>query len=393
VLDPVIDEFKRNNKGKKDAIVEEDDENPTSKLGKAVPASQIGLTADDWDASLELEAFLDHPFQIKETIEHKGYCTGAQGLYLVHDLIKGCADDKSLTVKLFPKDAKLESRKRELEVREGSDLYSLTTTARQVLAEECQSRFFGERPSNLRLVQMWMSKQRAPEKWMPQAWQVLAKGLYLKMLRAATKIAGIGEKASPCKKQKTAAAASSSSLVRNLSSDEDELAGTEEGGMVDVVTSEAELWKNIDKATIREFTDKEGLVNEFALVYKMRQTCPLHYIVFKQVSSHLGHEANSEQLFSQSGKLSDDNGKMDPHRLAVWTSIGVNRSIYEPSTKQIMERYFLKFSKGGKTVHDDDLGLVDTGSEVNAADDGGYYARWGEPQPQNLGADFGTRIG
>ena len=125
----------------------------------------------------------------------------------------------------------------------------------------------------------------------------------------------------------------------------------------------------------------------------MRQTCPLHYIVFKQVSSHLGHEANSEQLFSQSGKLSDDNGKMDPHRLAVWTSIGVNRSIYEPSTKQIMERYFLKFSKGGKTVHDDDLGLVDTGSEVNAADDGGYYARWGEPQPQNLGADFGTRIG
>eukprot|EP00966_Prymnesium_polylepis_P064342 1491879-Prymnesium_polylepis.1 len=32
VLDPVVDEFKRNNKGKKDAIVEEDDSNPTSKV-------------------------------------------------------------------------------------------------------------------------------------------------------------------------------------------------------------------------------------------------------------------------------------------------------------------------------------------------------------------------
>ena len=115
----------------------------------------------------------------------------------------------------------------------------------------------------------------------------------------------------------------------------------------------------------------------------VRHTFPLHYIVFKQVSSHLGHEANSEQLFSRSGKLSDDNGKMDPHRLAVWTSIGVNRRVYEPSVQQIMERYFLKFSKGGKTVHDDDLGLIDPDGDVNAAD-GGYYARWVEPQPQNL---------
>jgi len=55
--------------------------------------------------------------------------------------------------------------------------------------------------------------------------------------------------------------------------------------------------------------------------------------------------------FSGAGKLSDDNGLMDPHRLAVWTSIGANRSVYEPSTKEIMERYFLKFSKGGKKVH------------------------------------------
>ena len=34
--------------------------------------------------------------------------------------------------------------------------------------------------------------------------------------------------------------------------------------------------------------------------------------VFKQTASHIPHEGNSEQMFSRSGALSDDNGKMDP---------------------------------------------------------------------------------
>ena len=43
--------------------------------------------------------------------------------------------------------------------------------------------------------------------------------------------------------------------------------------------------------------------------------------------------------------LSDDNGKMDPHHLAVWTSIGVNYSTYKPTDEEILARYLLKFSK------------------------------------------------
>ena len=54
---------------------------------------------------------------------------------------------------------------------------------------------------------------------------------------------------------------------------------------------------------------------------------------------------------------------MDPHRLAVWTSIGVNYSTYKPTDKEILDRYLLKFSKGGKSsaaeLHQDDLGLLD----------------------------------
>ena len=68
-------------------------------------------------------------------------------------------------------------------------------------------------------------------------------------------------------------------------------------------------------------------------MYHVRNSFPLHYIVFKQTASHIPHEGNSEQLFSRSGDLSDDNGKMDPARLGVWTSIGVNYSTYQPAAK------------------------------------------------------------
>ena len=74
--------------------------------------------------------------------------------------------------------------------------------------------------------------------------------------------------------------------------------------------------------------DSDGLLNEFALVYKLRHTFPLHYIVFKQVSSHICHEANSEQLFSRAGNLSDEEGATNPEMLAVWSTIASNMEIY-----------------------------------------------------------------
>ena len=63
----------------------------------------------------------------------------------------------------------------------------------------------------------------------------------------------------------------------------------------------------------------------------------------------------------RAGELSDDNGKMDPTRLAVWTSIGINYSTFKPTVQQILERYMLKFSKGATIaqIHEDDLGLVE----------------------------------
>ena len=44
------------------------------------------------------------------------------------------------------------------EVRKADDLNELTLTARRIMEEEIQARFFGGRPSNIRLVQIWMDE-------------------------------------------------------------------------------------------------------------------------------------------------------------------------------------------------------------------------------------------
>ena len=70
--------------------------------------------------------------------------------------------------------------------------------------------------------------------------------------------------------------------------------------------------------TINACIDKgTGMLNEFVLMYTVRSKFPLHYTVFKQVSGHLPHEANTEQLFSLAGRLSDPN--KDPIHLARQT--------------------------------------------------------------------------
>ena len=36
--------------------------------------------------------------------------------------------------------------------------------------------------------------------------------------------------------------------------------------------------------------------NEFAMMWALRETFPLHYVVFKQTACHIPHEANVEQI-------------------------------------------------------------------------------------------------
>ena len=60
--------------------------------------------------------------------------------------------------------------------------------------------------------------------------------------------------------------------------------------------------------------------------------------------------------------------------------------------RQILERYLLNFSKGGK-VHEDDLGLLDDAGDgsdavADVTEDGSYFARYGEPPPERRPSSY-----
>ena len=389
VVNPTVENFKRENRGKKDAIVEDDEANPTSRVGKPVAAIQLGLDSAMWDAGMEIEAFLEYPYMVKEAVEHKGYLTGAQSLCLMHDLKQANAATQDLSVKIFPPTARLADRTRKTETRSANSLMDMVVTAREVLSNEIQDRFFAERPSNVRLVQIYMSKQRPAEKWLPPDWLVLARGLYLKMLRDAAIIAGVQVRTSPRKQAKKAGG-----LFRFSRSEVEP--ETDDGPLpsMDSVTDEVARWKSLATETVLECEDDDGLVNEFALMWKLRGSFPLHAIVFKQCASHMCHEGNSEQLFSRAGALSDGNGRSPPHRLAVWASIGCNRKVYEPPKQDILTRYFKKFSRGGKldALEEYHVGLDGGDADGVQHDRADHFGRYGEPGAQTRGVHAGVHV-
>ena len=124
----------------------------------------------------------------------------------------------------------------------------------------------------------------------------------------------------------------------------------------------------------------DGMLNHFQMFWELRDRFPLHFIVFKQVSSHIPHEANVEQYFSRAvsarasrtahpcrrvshsrcgisscslppcgvqGLLSDPN--MDPEYLAMLVMVGVNKKKFKPPVASIKERYYAMFrGKGGE---------------------------------------------
>ena len=70
-------------------------------------------------------------------------------------------------------------------------------------------------------------------------------------------------------------------------------------------------------------------INEFKMMWALRESFPLHYIVFKQTACHIPHEANVEQIFSRAGLLSDPN--LDPIHLSTFVKIGINKKSFKPA--------------------------------------------------------------
>eukprot|EP00966_Prymnesium_polylepis_P176367 4082533-Prymnesium_polylepis.1 len=73
-------------------------------------------------------------------------------------------------------------------------------TARNVLKEELDSRFFVARPSNARLVQCYMSKQRPIASYLPERMCTFAQTVYVQWVRRAASIGGVAIRSSPPRK-------------------------------------------------------------------------------------------------------------------------------------------------------------------------------------------------
>ena len=84
---------------------------------------------------------------------------------------------------------------------------------------------------------------------------------------------------------------------------------------VDVVRDEIRRWPSLSEDENQSFVNAEdGVMNEFEMMCQLRILFPLHFVVFKQTTSHLSDETNVEQVFSRTGQLSEVN--LDPDALA-----------------------------------------------------------------------------
>ena len=104
---------------------------------------------------------------------------------------------------------------------------------------------------------------------------------------------------------------------------------------------ELRRWEGMGLKEYEKFMSADMLLNEFAMMWALREAYPLHYIIFKQTASHLPHEAFVEQIFSRAGLLADPN--LDPARLVCLVKVGFNKAAFNPSLDAIIDKYYELF--------------------------------------------------
>lgn len=382
IIDAVLTNFRRDNVNEcamleRDSSSDDSDgevpRGPYAPPSKAVTRRDIAFTSSHWDANLELEGLMQPASLVKETIEHTWWLNGAQSTFLMMRLTKVMEKDKPLTIQLFPNTAKLEDRKRTVTEVSARNVLPLVVKGREEMIKQIKKRFLdasNRRPSESRLVQLHMSLQlrTAMADMLPDAWRDEAKAFYLRWLRkihekrscfahrsASTPTrrsprqhpAGSADKGAGRKKAKA------TSMAMLMSSEDDEEDGPRDDG--DEVMNEVAKWESLKREDWKPFVDKKtGLINEYEFIHARHRDFPLHYSLFIQVMSHISIEANSENTFSLSGKLSNPNTKTAPDFLGTLVRVQANKTVYKPTWKQIF------------TAYEDKWGTPNMGEDVDA---------------------------
>jgi hypothetical protein len=371
IIDPVLRKYRREHSDDTAIIVKDSSDDgdsdddvprgPYTVASKTVSRKDIRLTEEQWNANLELEGFLTKPAEVKEKLEHRLTVTGAQGVQLMMMLKTINKETRPLKILLLPQSPALKHRARE-EATIGADKLSVMIhKAREELIKQIDTRFVDKRFSDARLIQIYMSKQMEASKVLSEVNMQIAKALYLQWLRALIDKGVLGERNSPRKKKKVK---KESNLFEGMDDSDDDDTDSPTP-TVDRVRAEIKVWDNLAAERIDSFKDASGLIDEFKLMYAMRSEVPLHYFVFKQVSSHVAHEGNAEETFSLSGRLSNDNTKMQPGFLATLVRVNKNRPLHNPSSSAILAGYKRKYHKlptMGDDVTDDEGSQDEDGS-------------------------------
>ena len=142
------------------------------------------------------------------------------------------------------------------------------------------------------------------------------------------------------KKQKTESACSlfRGAELNPTAADSPSTSAQDDDGENDPVFDELKRWEGMGSKEYSKFVTKQGLLNEFAMMWALRETFPLHYVVFKQTACHILHEANVEQIFSRAGLLA--NARLDPSYLALLVRVGFNKKSYKPTVRVTKEKYY-----------------------------------------------------
>jgi hypothetical protein len=198
-----------------------------------------------------------------------------------------------------------------------------------------------------------MSKQMSSKDYLPLSWNEHARAHYLKALRDAVSIVLNPTHMSQqhiVKKQKVAPSGGLSlfcwAALKPSSADSSALAAADEE-TVDTVLDELKRWEDKDLQEYSQYIAEDGLLNEFKMMWELRESFPLHFTVFKQTACHLSHEANVEQVFSRAGLIADPN--LLPSHLSTLVMVGFNKNAFKPQIAAIKDKYYEMFRNKTKS--------------------------------------------
>jgi hypothetical protein len=134
-----------------------------------------------------------------------------------------------------------------------------------------------------------MSKQMSSKDYLPVSWNEHARTLYLKALRDDVSINPTPlSQQHDAKKQKVTPSGLSlfrGALLKQSSTESSASAAADEEA-VDTVLDELKRWEDkdlvIDLQEYSQYIAEDGLLNEFKMMWELRESFPLHFTVFKQ---------------------------------------------------------------------------------------------------------------